>query len=188
MWKMTVPDWQKLQYGLLFEPTPIGSVERYAISTGRSSIMAGFLTAEDTTLGNINTTLRVRYIEIPATIGCAPMDQLTPPYYGMFGLNLGMNIKGTLRRDRWFEQLSAGRTAGELQDVNLNDKNSIDQYKFFNRNFLSMGIGTEYSITETTTLTAGLVFQNGFVNVFETAATDGMIQMKQMVLRMGVLF
>ena len=66
MWKMTVPDC--FQYGLLFEPT-IGSVERYAISTGVIvNMLGGFLTAEDTTLGNINTTLRVQYIEIPATI------------------------------------------------------------------------------------------------------------------------
>ncbi|HPE96586.1 MAG: PorT family protein [Chitinophagales bacterium] len=175
------------QYGLLFEPT-IGSVERYAISTGVIvNMLGGFLTAEDTTLGNINTTLRVQYIEIPATIKLRTNEINYFTYYGMFGLNLGMNIKARYDVTDGSGNYLPDGNGGELQDVNLNDKNSIDQYKFFNL-ALSMGIGTEYSITETTTLTAGLVFQNGFVNVFETAATDEMIQMKQMVLRMGVLF
>jgi hypothetical protein len=177
------------QYGLLFEPT-IGSVERYAFSTGVVvNMVGGFLTGTeayspaDTTLtGVVNTSLRVQYLEVPLTIKLRTNEINYFSYYGMFGITPGFNIKA-----RYDQQLENGDFVHEDVNLNGNEEGVDDEYRFMNLS-LSMGIGTEYSITETTTLTAGLVFQNGFLNVYESNATDEMIQMKQMVLRLGVLF
>jgi hypothetical protein len=53
---------------------------------------------------------------------------------------------------------------------------------------LTLGVGAEYSITETTSLTGGIAFQNGFTNVFESSQTDESIRLKQFVFRLGFLF
>lgn len=177
------------QYGLLFEPT-IGSVERYAFSTGLVvNMVGGFLNATedysmaDTALtGVVNTSLRVQYIEVPLTIKLRTNEINYFSYYGLFGVTPGFNIKA-----RYDQQAENGDFIHEDVNLNGNEDGVDDEYRLLNLS-LSMGIGTEYSITETTTLTAGLMFQNGFLNVYESSATDEMIQMKQMVLRLGVLF
>jgi hypothetical protein len=168
------------QYGLLVEPT-IGSVERYAFSTGLVvNMVGGFINGSDSLLGDLSSTLRVQYLEIPLTAKLRTNEINYISYYGLLGITPGLNIKA--RYD-----LKDANGDYLLEDENLRDSDLQDKYKLFNLS-LTLGIGAEYSLTETTTLTGGITFQNGFVNVYESSLTDETIQMKQFLLRLGFLF
>jgi hypothetical protein len=177
------------QYGLIFEPT-IGEVERYAVSTGLIINMAGgFLSGDSTFFDNIdsveqtitfNSSYRVQYIEIPVAIKLRTNEINYMSYYGSFGLTPGINIKA-----RYDKEDSNGNNL--VEDVDIRSKGEAEKYKLLNLS-LTLGLGAEYGITETTTLTGGIVFQNGFMNVLESSMTEETIQMKQFVLRIGVLF
>lgn len=169
------------QYGLLFEPE-IGQVDRYVFSTGVIiNMVGGYLFAEDSTVNNYYSTVRAHYVELPLTIKLRSNEVNYIRYYGLFGLTPGLNIKA-----RYDLEDGDGNMLVEDYDLTKGTANG-DEYKLFNLS-LTLGIGAEYAMTETTTLTGGIFFQNGFTNVFENSQTSEAIQLKQLGLRIGILF
>jgi opacity protein-like surface antigen len=174
------------QYGLMVEPT-LGGNERYALSTGLMiNMVGGFLTAGDDSLV-YNSTLRVQYLELPLAAKLRTNEINYVSYYGLFGLTPGVNIKARYDLKDGNGDFIEDMNGDPIEDVNLRGDDLTDKYNLFNLS-LTLGAGAEYSITETTTITAGITFQNGFVNVYKSSLTDETIQMKQFVFRLGVMF
>lgn len=169
------------QYGLLFEPT-IGSVERYAFSTGVIVNVAGgnISDADTATSLEIISNIKAQYIEVPLTIKLRTNEVNYMTYYGLFGMTPGINIQAR-------DHIEDGNGNVLEEDLDIRDQNGTENYKLFNVS-LTLGAGVEYAMTENTAITGGIFFQNGFTNVFETAATSENIQLKQFGIRLGVLF
>lgn len=182
------------QYGLLFDQT-IGSVERYAFSTGLIiNITGGHYSYSDTT--NIvdsisviserakDVVAKVQYIEVPLTIKLRTNEVNYMTYYGQFGVTPGVNIKAR------GEYTSDPDPLGEnTTDMNLKDKGNPDDllYNLFNVS-LTLGAGMEYSMSENTAIVAGVFFQNGFSGVISDRFDDNATKLKQIGIRLGVLF
>ena len=170
------------QYGLLFDQT-IGSVERYAFSTGIliNYVNVGVDSIDENNVLTTEWTVRSQYIEIPLTIRLRTNEVNYFSYYGQFGLTPGICIKS--RGDK-----SIGDIAS-YEDINLRDKDNVTniQTQLFNVS-LTLGIGAEYSIAENTNIIGGIFFQNGFANIIDDYVDDNSAFLKQLGIRVGVLF
>ncbi|HRF77504.1 MAG TPA: outer membrane beta-barrel protein [Chitinophagales bacterium] len=170
------------QYGLLFDQT-IGSVERYAFSTGIliNYVNVGISSTDTANIISAEWTARSQYIEIPLTIRLRTNEVNYFSYYGQFGLTPGVCIKS--RGDLSINDVAI------YEDVNLRDKDNLTggQYQLFNVS-LTLGIGAEYSIAENTNLIGGIFFQNGFANILDDDVDDNSAFLKQLGIRVGVLF
>lgn len=170
------------QYGLLFDQT-IGNVERYAFSSG---ILINYVNASYSyaTGVNLDSTseidLRVQYIEIPLTMRLRTNEVNYLTYYGQFGLTPGFRIKA---RADYFEE---GTALDE--DLNFTEENiSGATYNLMNIS-LTLGAGAEYALTENTSIMGGIFWQNGFANVIDDDVEDNNAYLKQIGVRVGVLF
>lgn len=179
------------QYGLLFDQT-IGDVERYAFSSGFIINLTGGaysypdLTAVDTTTITTEESLiaRVQYIEIPLTIKLRTNEINYLTYYGMFGVTPGFNIKARGEYTSTPDPLLLSNT-----DLNLREDGNPDELKYNLINMsLTLGAGLEYAMTENTAIVAGIFFQNGFSNVIQDKFDDNAMRLKQIGIRLGVLF
>ncbi len=170
------------QYGLLFDQT-IGSVERYAFSTGIviNYVNVGISSTDTANDISAEWTARSQYIEIPLTIRLRTNEVNYFSYYGQFGLTPGVCIKS--RGDLIENDVPV------YEDVNLRDKDNLtdSQYQLFNVS-LTLGIGAEYSIAENTNIIGGIFFQNGFANIIDDDVDDNSAFLKQLGIRVGVLF
>lgn len=171
------------QYGLLLDQT-IGNVERYAFSTGFIINYVGeSFSGTDSNGTTLNVVPRVQYIEIPLTIKLRTNEINYITYYGLFGFTPGFNIKA--RGDFNVDPDPANIS---VQDINLRDDNMFDvKYNLINLN-LTLGVGLEYAMSENTAIIGGLFFQNGFTNVINDKVDDDNAQLKQIGIRLGVLF
>lgn len=171
------------QYGLLFDQT-IGNVQRYAFSSGLLINYANTSFNYTDTLPSLNTTFRVQYIEIPVTIRLRTNEVNYVTYYGQFGVTPGFTIKG--RGDFTFDP--GDSTHISIEDVNVLTSNPTGiKYNPINMN-LTLGAGLEYGISENTAIIAGVFFQNGFTNVLNDDVDDDNSRLKQIGIRLGVLF
>lgn len=170
------------QYGLLFDQT-IGNVERYAFSTG---VVINYVnvgtTATDTVFDvTAESALRVQYIEIPLTMRLRTNEVNYITYYGQFGLTPGFRIKA--RGDFSVDGVSAG------EDIDMTEKDNITDATYNLMNIsLTLGAGAEYALTENTSLIGGIFWQNGFANVIDDDVDDNNAYLKQIGVRLGVLF
>ena len=170
------------QYGLIFDQT-IGSVERYAFSTGIIINYVNASVSATDTFTDIKATwtARSQYIEIPLTVRLRTNEINYFSYYGQFGLTPGFCIKS--RGDLAIDNVTV------YEDINLRESDNLTnaQYQLFNVS-LTLGVGTEYSIAENTNLIAGIFFQNGFANILGDDVDDNNAYLKQLGIRLGVLF
>ncbi len=168
------------QYGLLFE-TNLGPSDNYVFSSGVIVNTAGGFLKDVDSLNTYYSTIRCGYIEVPLSVKLRTNEVNYMRYYGQFGLTPGINIKA-----RYDMEDANGNEL--VKDYNLREETATgDKYNLFNLS-LTVGLGAEFSITETTIITGGIFFQNGFLNVMDFSTTDENIQLKQLGLRLGVLF
>lgn len=170
------------QYGLLFDQT-IGNVERYAFSSGIMINYVNLSTSYTDTVFDINaeTDLRVQYIEIPLTMRLRTNEVNYITYYGQFGLTPGFRIKA--RADYYLDGVAID------EDLDMTDKDNAAgaTYNLINIS-LTLGAGAEYALTENTSIIGGLFWQNGFANVIDDDVEDNNAYLKQIGVRLGVLF
>lgn len=140
----------------------------YAISTGLTiNTSGGKLTrpnpeAQESSL--INSTYRLKYVEIPMSLKLLTNEFRRSRYYGQFGLFSQYNIKAS--------------------DGDGNSKSS--EIKFFDMGYL-IGGGMEYSVGGDTYLTIGLLYNNGFTDVTDYGISDK-TNLKRFVFQFGVIF
>ncbi|MEZ4886567.1 MAG: porin family protein [Chitinophagales bacterium] len=149
--------------------------ERYAVSTGFFfNKAAAKFTPEPPTIGDTSEiSLKVQYVEIPLTLKLKTNEFGYLTYFAQVGLTPGLALNS-----RYDQEISGG------EDI-VNEKAK----KFVNNINLSatIGGGLEYSISETTSLFAGLFFQNGLLNVIEDNDGDRM-SFGSLSLRLGIFF
>jgi hypothetical protein len=98
---------------------------------------------------------KLQYIDIPLTLKLKTNEIGYMTYYGQFGMDLGFNIKA--RKDVEYH-FSDGI------DRTIDDENILDETRFF-RTAMQIGLGAEYNISGSTTIVAGLVWNNGLNSV-----------------------
>ena len=158
--------------------------ENYAIGTGINIINNGgrisyfrdvnYVPAGETTARRfiINQTreFKTRYIEIPLTFKLRTNEIGYITYWGQFGLGLGVNI-GSSADDTWdfeLERVSAdGSISWEKTEIpSFDDENiNITDDVAIARVSLIMAAGIEYNLSGSTSILAGLEFNNGFTNL-----------------------
>lgn len=170
------------QYGLLFDQT-IGNVQRYAFSSGLLINYANTAIVASDSVFSQTVVARVQYIEIPLTIRLRTNEVNYITYYGQFGVTPGFTIKA--RGDFSFDPDPLGFSEKDVNIIKDNDFNV--KYNPINLS-LTLGAGMEYGVSENTAIIAGVFFQNGFTNVIKDEIDDDNARLKQIGIRLGVLF
>ena len=120
---------------------------------------------------NQSRTIRTQFIEIPLTIKLRTNEIGYITYWGQFGLGLGFNLN-TFTDDVFDYDLIKNTADGaiswdktDLASLEVERENISDEIGFA-RASLIMAAGIEYNISGSTSILAGIEFNNGFTNVF----------------------
>ncbi|MEO6884409.1 MAG: porin family protein [Bacteroidia bacterium] len=166
-------------YGVMLE---FGFTDNYSFATGLGVASIGGTYTNTTTTApmNITTTIanieQLQYLQIPLTLKMKTNAIGLLKYYGQFGLGLGVNLKATDNITTTVGSAPATSTNGS--DVQ-NATNPV-------RLSLLIGGGVEFNPSGSTALVAGLLFDNGFLNVNKSSSSE--ILSKGLQLNLGVLF
>jgi len=154
-------------YGLM---TDFHIDRNYFFSSGVDISNRGFKAKS----GDAKIIQRLKYIDIPVALKLKTREMGYMTYYGLFGFLPGFLI-------------------GANQDIEsslYNEKKRSNQsdFSFFNAGIL-VGIGLEYNIEGSTTLTGGITYNNSFTDVFEPQqGNDAKVKLNQISLNIGVFF
>lgn len=134
--------------------------ERYTFSTGLGITSTGGKTREPDAGGNtLLSKYRLQYVEIPLRLRLKT-DQNGPwVFYGLFGLESGVNVKA--RADRTTIQLENPDIKEDASKVDVDDE--ITAFRLG----LAIGGGAIYDLSNSTRLLGGISFNNGFTDLFE---------------------
>lgn len=163
--------------------THVGGKLSYT-GNGWSDKKVGYITADNSSITNTaNYTLRMQYLEFPFAIKLKTNNRGRMDFWGCFGGFLAFPLKARA-------------------DVQTNFAvNGVANYAVDNDNAMSnvqpitvgmqIGGGVEIPFSDNkTALVAGLVFNNGFVDVTKNGSWggDGRINLNNIALRLGVYF
>lgn len=164
------------QYGLLLD-LALNESGRYALATGALVTMGGGK-LEDTR-SMVFSTLdnnRLQYIEVPVMFRLTATELNYYRFYGIIGMVPGVNIRA--RGDRSYDPVQILIPAEENRKID-------------NANLLNVGLevggGVQYDLAEHLTLNAGLVYRNGFVNIYDDG-DDDKITLNHVALNIAVFF
>lgn len=147
--------------------------ENYALASGVQVSYRGgnlkFKGSAADTLEAIDQVVkyRLQYVELPLALKMLTNEFNKIRYFGMFGFSPGYVIRS------------------KYDTANESDLNASEFVNSFNMNML-IGAGIEYTISGTTVLTAGIEFNNGFLDVFDGKEVKGVTN--YLGLTAGVLF
>jgi len=167
----------RFSYGLVAD---IHFTKNYAFGTGLSVMSTGGTNryfnhrTEDSLLYLVDQSRKynLRYVEIPLTLKMKTNEIGYITYWGQFGLGLGVNINGKADDEFTYKSAAVIRNpAGDLDpwtttsrgQMNQEDVNIKEDVQIL-RTALIFGAGIEYSISGSTRLLAGVVYNNGFSN------------------------
>ncbi len=139
--------------------------ENYAFSTGLTiNTTGGKLTYNTEEEGEINSTFKLKYLEVPLTLKLLTNDFHRSRYYGQFGLFTQFNIKAS--------------------DNDGNSRSS--DVKMFDMGY-QLGGGIEYSLGGDTYLTAGLTYANSFLDATDYRVKDK-ANLRRFLFQFGIIF
>lgn len=168
-------------YGLLID-LRIDNNERYAFATGLLHTLTGLnldVNYSDTAGTVIRTdqrTLKIQYIEIPLTMRLRTNEIGYMTYYGQIGLIPGIRVSSRLDQE------------SNAADPSLTFENQKTKDIGFLNLALQIGAGVEYSVSSSTHLVGGLYYNNGFTNVYDGDNVNDKISLRNLGIRLGVLF
>ncbi len=164
------------QYGLLTDIL-LEETGRYAFSSGVLVTMnGGQLTDNRDTGFSVNDVNRLQYLEIPVTMKLTATELNYFKFFGQIGVVPGFNIRA--RGDRSFDP-----TLINNPDV-LNRK--VNEINIFNIG-LQVGGGIDYELAESLSLSGGIYYRNGFVNLYDDGDKDK-ITLNQLALVIALFF
>jgi len=174
-------------YGLVVDNN---FTKNYTFSTGiRFSSYGGKLQFKDTvpSNGTMMRSYRVNYLEIPLNLKLKTNEMGYFKPFVQVGLNNGFRLSAY--SDNEF------RSVGSTSAV-VTENNDISSETTFYRLSLEVGIGTEFSISQSLSAFALLSFQNGLTNSMkadhydysESRATKESAMFKKFALTVGLLF
>lgn len=116
----------------------------------------------------------LKYVEVPMTLKLRTNEIGYITYWGQFGIGLGVNISAKAD-DRNAYVLMFDEDAGnwvEADGVTEEENiNIIDDTRLFKAS-LVIGGGIEYNVSGSTSIIAGLTFNNGFTNTLDGDAIE----------------
>lgn len=132
--------------------------------------------------GVMNRTIRAKYVQLPLVLKMKTNDFNGFVIYGQVGFGLGFLVDAKAD-DKFY-------SGGQLI---IDERSQISKQLRFTRESLILGGGVEYSLGGSTFLTAGLKFDNGFVDILKDQnRVDPSIENKAisnfLELQIGLLF
>jgi hypothetical protein len=155
--------------------------ERYSFSTGlQISNTGGEISYKSSsafpfsgeTLSTVSKVkYQIRYVEMPLAIKLKTDQFNRAKYWGLFGLSAMVNIgsKGT-------------SNDGTLKKANINDEVNL-----FNLG-MNVGIGFDYDLGGSNAVSAGLIFQNGLMDVTTDNTFSDKTIINSLKLKIGLIF
>jgi hypothetical protein len=114
---------------------------------------------------------RLRYVEIPLAIRLRTNQFHRSRYWGQLGLSTMLNIE----------------SKGDSNDGSLRKTNINDEINLFNL-AMNVGVGFDFDLGGSNAVSAGLIFQNGLIDVTtDNAFTDKTI-INSLKLKIGLIF
>ena len=155
--------------------------ERYAINTGLQILNTGgaisyrtnepFEFSGATLPPSTKIRYRLRYVEVPLTIKLKTDQFHRTRYWGQFGMSSMVNIGAN----------------GDSSDGTLKKDNIHDEINLFDL-AMNVGLGFDFDLGSTNSLSAGLIFHNGLTDVTtDTYFTDKTI-INSLKVRLGLIF
>lgn len=180
-----------LNYGALVDIV-IGDNERYAIATGLTIDMGGGkLKGTNEETGHFSKlTGKIQYLEIPVGLKLRSNETASNlTFYGTLGLNNGIRI-----RSRGAYEYTG---LGEDEDIHIKESSiKIKNLDFYPTNVKRVNVyqlglhfeaGTEFRISDNTSIVGGLFFRNGFTNIIKDTDKERVVQ-RGFGLRVAVMF
>ncbi len=139
-------------------------MENYGIATGFDVVFLNggikmphqLLDGTDTITGNLNRKYKLKYIQVPVTLKMRTKELGKFRIFGQIGL--GTNFLIGAKAD---DEFTPDQGASSSEEVDIYDDIT------FMRESLILGAGVEFLLGGSTNLTAGLVFNNGFMNILK---------------------
>ncbi|MFK7758307.1 MAG: porin family protein [Flavobacteriales bacterium] len=155
--------------------------DNYAFSTGINLMgMGGNLTYLDNEtrdndpfdyLVSRQRNYKLRYMEIPLTLKLRTQEIGYLTYWGQFGLGVGFITRARADDEiKFFLEQDPSNTAGYLASIKedeLDENIDISSDVIPARASLIVGAGADYSLSGSTALSFGIIFNNGFTNVLK---------------------
>jgi len=114
---------------------------------------------------------RLRYVEIPLAIKLKTDQFKRVRYWGEFGLTSMVNIE----------------SKGDSNDGTLKKANIADEVNLFNL-AMNIGAGFDFDLGGSNSITTGLIFQNGLIDVTSDNAFSDKTIINSLKLKVGLIF
>lgn len=181
-----------INYGLMVD---YEFADNYIFSTGLqvsqlggklsyTGTKTGYVTANTSAATNTaNYNLRIQYVEVPFAIKLKSDNKGKMDFWGSFGGFLAIPVKA---RSNVQTNFLVGTGTTNYSNDNENILNNIQPVSLG----MQVGAGVEIPISNKNVLVAGLVFNNGFIDVTKNGSwnDDGRINMNNLALKLGIFF
>lgn len=155
--------------------------ERYSLLTGLQITNIGgeikfspetdFLFADKQLPSNTKIKYRLRYVEIPLAIKLKTDQFHRIRYWGQFGLSTMINIEAK----------------GDTDDGTLKKTNINNELNLFNL-AMNVGLGIDYDLGGSNSISTGLVFQNGLTDITTDNYFDDKTIVNSLKLKIALIF
>ncbi len=143
----------------------------------------GLLSADNSSVNNTaNYNIGIQYVEIPFALKLKSNNKGKLNYWGCFGGFLAVPTKA--RAD-----YQSNFTVNGVANYSKDNDNILSATQPINIG-MQIGAGVELPISSSNTLVAGLIFNNGFIDVTKNGSwgNDGRINLNNLALKLGIFF
>jgi opacity protein-like surface antigen len=170
-----------MSYGLM---TEFAITKNYAFATGleinyRGGKFKGKRFADDVNFVDASITQKLQYVEVPIGLKLKTNEIGYITYYGLFGALPGVLVKASENVDF---------SDNKWTDLEKNGNQS--SFYVFNAH-LNVGAGIEYNIGGNTSITAGIHYNNGLLDIYKGPKDQDLsaqIRTDAIVLNFGIFF
>lgn len=144
----------------------------------------GYVVSDNSSINNTaNYNIGIQYLQIPFAIKLLSDNKSKTNFWGSFGGFLAVPLKA--RADVETNFIVGGATTNYTKD-NDNIISNIQPVSIG----MQIGAGIEFPLSDKNTMVAGLIFNNGFIDVTKNGSwgNDGRINLNNISLKLGVFF
>ncbi|MCX6208721.1 MAG: porin family protein [Bacteroidetes bacterium] len=144
----------------------------------------GYVVADNSSVNNTaNYNVGLQYLQIPFAIKLLSDNKSKTNFWGSFGGFIAIPLKARADVETNFT------VGGNSVNYSKNNDNIIGNVQPINLG-MQIGAGVELPISDKNILVAGLIFNNGFIDVTKNSSWggDGRINLNSIALKIGVFF